>query len=395
MIALASAGLAPSPASAQTRAASPRAAEDLTRARILDQQGAKAYADGRYNDAIRYFEEAHRLGGPPFELWNIAKCHVRLDQPEQAAEMLERYLATPTLPAEDREEATQQLEALRKRPSTVTIASNPSGAAVTVDGRPAEGGKTPTSFNVQPGPHTIRLELPAHAPYSQTFEARYGRAILLDVPLAKNGTPPPPVPAQVNPYDAEEVRRIALRGHVGIMLPRYGSVGGSAHVQMDVTGTYRFADVGPTSFAAGAAVFLTGDSWSNTIAAPVATPQCGVLKDQNGATALSMFAIATAGWQIVSRLRAHAIGGLGLAGYLAGDLGGDVFTPSCTGGPGARPAVLMGAQLDYALTPLVRLSAMPIVLQLQPSFAGTRSDPIDSSGIWMRATIAIGAGVDL
>lgn len=397
MAVIASVGLVSSTVSAQTRTGSPRAADDLARARILDQQGAKAYADGRYNDAIRYFEEAHRLGGPPFELWNIAKCHVHLDQPEQAAEMLERYLATPTLPAEDREEATQQLEALRKRPSTVTIASRPSGAAVTVDGRPAEGGKTPTSFNVPPGSHTIRLELPTHAPYVQTFDARYGRAILLDVPLAKSGAPPPAptAPVQVNPYDAEEVRRIALRGHLGIMLPRYGSVGGSAHVQMDVSGTYRFADVGATSFAAGGAVFLTGDSWSNTIAAPVATPQCGVLRDQNGATALSMFAIGTAGWQIVPRLRAHAIGGFGLAGYLAGDLGGDVFTPSCTGGPGARPALLLGTQLDYALTPLVRLSAMPIVLQLQPSFAGTRSDPIDTSGIWMRATIAIGAGVDL
>ena len=54
-----------------------------------------------------------------------------------------------------------------------------------------------------------------------------------------------------------------------------------------------------------------------------------------------------------------------------------------------------GAQLDYALTPLVRLSALPLVLQLQPSFEGTRSAPLDASGVWMRATIAIGAGVDL
>jgi tetratricopeptide (TPR) repeat protein len=65
-----------------------RSAEDLARARVLDQQGTKAFVDGRYNDAIRYYEEAYRLGGPPFELWNIAKCYVRLDQPEQATEML-------------------------------------------------------------------------------------------------------------------------------------------------------------------------------------------------------------------------------------------------------------------------------------------------------------------
>jgi hypothetical protein len=51
--------------------------------------------------------------------------------------------------------------------------------------------------------------------------------------------------------------------------------------------------------------------------------------------------------------------------------------------------------LDHAITPVVRLSALPLVLQLQPAFDGTRSTPIDTSGVWIRATIAIGAGIDL
>ncbi|MDB4933751.1 MAG: Thiol-disulfide isomerase [Labilithrix sp.] len=399
--ALAAIAFAPALARAQAQSRAPgatspsaaaRAPEDLARARVLDQQGAKAYADGRYNDAIRYFEEAHRLGGPPFELWNIAKCHVRLDQPEQAAEMLERYLATPTLPSEDREEATQQLEALRRRPSTVTIASVPTGAAVTLDGRPpAEGGKTPTTFTVQPGPHTITLSYPKYAVYTQTLDAKYGRAIILDVPLARDTKH---APAE-NPYGDEEIRRIALRGYVGVMLPRYGSVGGAAHPELDVSGTYRFADVGATTFAVGATVFLTGDSWDNTVGAPGIAPPCGTLKNPRSATALSMFAMGTAGWEIVPRLRAHALAGLGVAAYFADDLGGDVFVPKCNPSPGARPALMAGAQLDYAITPIVRLSALPLVLQLQPSFEGTRSTPIDTSGVWLRATIAIGVGVDL
>ncbi len=48
------------------------ASEDLERARLLDQQGVRAYKEERYNDAIRFFDEAFRLGGPPSELWNIA-----------------------------------------------------------------------------------------------------------------------------------------------------------------------------------------------------------------------------------------------------------------------------------------------------------------------------------
>ena len=373
---------------ASTPAHSP---EELARARVLDQQGAKAYADGRYNDAIRYFEESHRLGGPPFELWNIAKCHVRLDQPEQAAEVLERYLATPALPAEERDEATQQLGELRRRPSTVTIASTPSGAAVTIDGRPPEGGKTPTSFVVQPGAHTITLTAPKYAVYTQTFEAKYGRAIILDVPLANEHRP---VPAD-NPYGDAEIRRVALRGDLGVMVPKYGSVNGDPHFTLVGSGSYRFADVGATTFAVGAMFLLTGDSWDNRVAAPATAMPCGNLSSPDAATALSMFLTGSAGWEIVPRVRAHALAGVGVAAYFAGDVGGDVFVPACSPSPGPKPAFMAGAQIDYALTPVVRLSALPLVLQLQPSFDGARSQPVDATGIWMRATIAIGAGVDL
>jgi hypothetical protein len=385
---------APRSAQAQRPAASPPRAEDLARARSLDQQGARAYGDGRYNDAIRYFEEAYRLGGPPFELWNIAKCHAKLDQPDQAADFLERYLATPTLPAEDREEATQQLEALRRRPSTLTLASTPSGATVLLDGKPVEGSpRTPTSFQVPPGQHTISLSAPGHATHMQTVEARYGRAIILDVPLGKERRPPPPR----NPYPPEEPedRRLALRAHLGVMLPKYGSVGGAAHVTGTLSGTYRFLDAGATAVEAGLLFAATGDSWDNTVGAEATVAPCGTLQNARSASAYSVFAMGGASWELVAKLRLHALGGAGIATYSADDLGGDLFVPACKPKPGPRPAMILGAELDYAITPLVRLSALPLLLQLQPSFEGTRSTPLDSSGIWLRATIAVGIGVDL
>ncbi|HSO39743.1 MAG TPA: PEGA domain-containing protein, partial [Labilithrix sp.] len=279
----------------------PARTEDLARARSLDQQGARAYGDGRYNDAIRYFEESHRLGGPPFELWNIAKCHAKLDQPDQAAEMLERYLATPTLPTEDREEATQQLEALRRRPSTLTLASTPAGATVLLDGKPVEGSaRTPTSFQVSPGAHTIALSAPDHATHIQTVEARYGRAIILDVPLGKARRPPPPQ----NPYPEDtEVRRLALRGHLGVMLPRYGSVGGAAHVTGTLSGTYRIVDLGATALEAGLLFAATGDSWDNTVGAAATVAPCGALNNARSASAYSVFAMGGASWELAARLR--------------------------------------------------------------------------------------------
>lgn len=108
-----------------------------------------------------------------------------------------------------------------------------------------------------------------------------------------------------------------------------------------------------------------------------------------------MFVMGTAGWEIAPRWRVNVIAELGLAAIFADDLGGNVFVSACKPSPGPRPAMTFGGQLDYALTPRVRLSALPTLLQVQPAFEGTRSVPIDTSGVWMRATIAIGARVDL
>jgi len=378
------------PATAPAGSNGPGRPDDLSRARTLDREGAKAYADGRYNDAIRYFEEAHRLGGPPFELWNVAKCHLRLDQPEQAADVLERYLATPSLPADDREEATAQLDALRKRPSTLTVASSPPGATVSVDGR-AEPARTPMSTTVSPGPHTVTLTLESYAAYTREIDARFGRAIILDAGLSKDRRPPPPA----NPYAATDDRRIALRAMLGIALPRFGSVGGGVQLGFSANGIVRVADVGATSFGVGGMLSVTGDSWKNTINAPGNAQPCGPLTGTTSATALSAFGIGAAGWELVPQLRVHALAGLGMAAYLAGDLGGDVFVPTCDASPGLRPAALVGAQVDYAVTKSFRLTALPIALQLHPAFGAARSAPIDATGVWLKTTIAVGAGVDL
>jgi hypothetical protein len=364
--------------------------DDLARARALDKEGAKAYGEGRYNDAIRYFEEAHRLGGPAFELWNVAKCHLRLDQPEQAADMLERYLSMPNLPKDDREEATQQLDSLKKRPSTITVSSTPSGAQVMVDGKVVEG-RTPLSVNVQPGGHTVTVSSAANAPYTRQVEARYGRAVIVDASLVgSDGRPPPPE----NPYDKADAAPITIRGSLGVSLPLHGSIGGNAGILFNALGTYRIADIGPAAISVGGLLSLAGDSWENRTGTPNEAPDCAPLRDAQGATALSVFGIGTASFPIIPKVRAVGIAGVGLAGYFVDNVGGDLFIPSCRASPGVRPALLFGAEIDYAITSNIRLSAFPLTWQLQPAFDGTRAAPRDASGVWMRFGIGIGAGVD-
>ncbi len=381
----------PADAAAQARRRRTAPADGLARARMLDKEGVKAFGEGRYNDAIRYFEEAHRLGGPPFELWNIAKCHLRLDQPEQAAEMLERYLETPNLPPDDRKEAGEQLDELRRRPSTLTVSSSPPGATVTVDGKPVEEGKTPVSITILPGSHTVVVSSDDHASTTRQVEARYGRAVIVDVALAKEDRPPPPE----NPYSESDEHRVALRALIDLVLTRHGGVGGSASAGGMFSGTYRVAEGSP-ALAVGGLLAVSGDSWGNTVDAPTTVQGCiGSLPTSFTATSISVFGIGTAGFNIIPRLRVVGVGGVGVAAYAISDTGGDLFIPSCTSSPGLRPALLLGAQVDYAIAGPLRLSAMPITMQLHPSFAGVRRTPIDASGVWLRFGFGLGIGVDL
>jgi hypothetical protein len=401
---------APGVAQADRKGPARGRADDLSRARALDKEGAKAYGEGRYKDAIKHFEEAYRLGGPPFELWNVAKCHLRLDQVEKAVEMLERYLATPNLPKDDRDEAARQLDQIKKRPSALTVSSTPSGAQVTIDGKSVEG-QTPVSVEIPPGSHTVTVTLPTHVPYTRRVDARYGRAVTVNAALgapqpqagAGEARPPPPEggggaprpPPPDHPYNKAAAAPVALRGAFGVMLPRYGSIGGTAGIGVMALGTYQLAEMSGIALSVGGLVTVSGDSWGNRTGQPNTAAGCGPITDAQSATALSVFALGSASVPITPKVRIVGLGGAGMAGYFVGDVGGDLFLPSCRASPGVRPALLFGAEIDYVVTQYLRLSAFPLTWQFQPAFDGARDAPRDASGLWMRFGISIGAGVDL
>jgi hypothetical protein len=157
---------------------------DLNAARELDQQGVRAFSAGRYRDAVMMFKEAHRLGGPPSELWNVSRALERLDQPEEAATQIEEYLGEKGLASEDRAEAQRELARLKQLSSPLTAVSVPNGALLTVDGQPA-GGATPTTTEISAGIHTIAMRHDGYAPKSMTVEARFGRAVVVEIELEK------------------------------------------------------------------------------------------------------------------------------------------------------------------------------------------------------------------
>jgi len=151
-------------------------------ARELDQQGVRSYRAGRYTDAIAYFRAAYQMGGPSSELWNIARCREGMDDAEGAAAAIDEYLALSDLPAQDRKDAAREAQALRARPSTLTIMTTPPGAYVNVDGK-ALSGSTPLSAEVRAGSHTIAVQRAGYLPAAQTIEARFGRAVIVALDL--------------------------------------------------------------------------------------------------------------------------------------------------------------------------------------------------------------------
>ena len=154
---------------------------DVEGARELDRQGVRAFLEGHYRDALLFFREAARLGGPPSEIWNMAKCHLKLDEPDQAAQLFSRVLHHPQALPEDRADARRELDLLEKRPSTVVIAARPSSARVWVDHRPLpRTGSVFVVVDLLPGIHRVRLERGASG-MEKEFEVSRGRARILEV----------------------------------------------------------------------------------------------------------------------------------------------------------------------------------------------------------------------
>ena len=374
---------------------------------MLDQQGVRAYREERYNDAIRYFEEALKLGGPPSEVWNIAKCHVRLDEPEEGAKYIEQYLSQKGLSPGDRAEAEQQLREIQHRHSTLTVASSPAGATVYLEGH-RWAGVTPASMDVAPGDHKLTSELAGYEPVERSITAKFGRAVIVDAKLSKNesllgstATSSSSHDAPADSAGASRARTRALtasssRGRSASPSRSSARSAGAPRPRASSTAAYVFADDPRYVVSLGVRAMITGDAWSNTQGLPNTAPNCGSsIPDSEGATAFSLLLDGAAAWRASPRWRLGGDLGLGVATYALGEAGGDLFVATCRPSPGVKPAAHLGLEASYAFSPELRLLLTPLFLEAQPAFDGTRSAPKDATGLWFRVGAAAGLAFDL
>ncbi len=144
----------------------------------------RSFRAGRFTDAVAYFRAAYQLGGPSSELWNIVRSLEGMDDLEEASSAIDNYLALGNLLPQDRADAQREAQALRSRPSTLTVTTTPSGASVSIDGKPAPGA-TPFSTELRAGSHTIEVRQTGYSPVTQTVEARFGRAVIVTLDLER------------------------------------------------------------------------------------------------------------------------------------------------------------------------------------------------------------------
>lgn len=361
----------------------PAAAEDpLARARALDREGVRAFQDGRYRDALRYFEDALALGGPASELWNAARCHQRLDEPELADEALARYAARGDVSAGDRREAERLRKELRARPSPLTVTSAPARAFVAVDGRPA--GAAPVTVEVAPGPHKVLVRAEGFAQREETVTAQWGRAIVIDAALEPQGAADSAAP---------RARRFSIEAGLGPSFGWLGAFGADAFVHGYAEASYAVVDLRRAVFGVGLRLAATGDSWGATVASP--SPAGCALPASFSQAELAAQLLVIAGAKLGERARVGLEVGGGVAGSTAGDrVGGDVYAASCSASQGVRPALHASLDASYRVLPPVRLVVRPLAIDVHPAFDGARVAPVDASGAWVRLAFAAGVALD-
>ncbi len=368
-----------------------RAQDDaLARARFLDQQGVRAFAEGRYRDAATLFNESYRAGGPATELWNVARCQLKLDDPDAARRTLEAYLAQQNLSADDRAEGKRLLDEIEKRVSTFVVASTPAGATVTLDGRVI--GTTPLTSTLQPGAHEIRV-----GDVTKHIQARDGRAVVISLELGA-------VPNRED--DEERHRKRTPKKHARRFSAELGVIGslsvlGGGAVVTGMVAPELALGLTPFVFKNGILGFglrfrATYDQWSTTGSVSNATTSCSPPNDYSAVEILAMPTVFGA-IRVGRHVSVGARVGFGGAFYASGSpIAGDLFTPACIYGGSLAPDGYAAVDVSISLAEQLRLVLYPATLDVHPAYVGARSDgSIDASGPWFRLGAGVSLAVDL
>ena len=162
-----------------------RGAEGDNSAKTLFENGARAYQEGRDEDAVDLFLKAYALDPQPELLYNTAQAYERLGDIRNALRCYRDYLRQGPS-AQDRSFVETRVSNLERRlreqgVQHVSVFTTPAGATVVLDG--TEVGKTPWTGEAPSGRHVVILRLAGYVEEKKDLLLT-DRAIDLDVTLS-------------------------------------------------------------------------------------------------------------------------------------------------------------------------------------------------------------------
>lgn len=195
--------------------------------------------------AAAEFQAAYQRCRDPWYLGMLTICFERAGQILNAIASIDAFLASGT--AEQRDEAVAARARLQSLISTVEVTTSPSGASLIIDGNSQEPPiVTPRSVQLDPGNHTIEVQLDGHAPQRQEFNTEPGQTYRLDLTMD----------TRTSQTSSAAHRRVAFTGSVALegggVLPiaspelqPYLGIGGnvSAGIELSLVRVEMIADI--------------------------------------------------------------------------------------------------------------------------------------------------------
>lgn len=183
--------LAPSAASAQRRGGSEaeRARVAHTQAREHFYDASVLYEQGNLEGAIVEFEASYALEPLPVVHFNLAQCLKGLYRYAEAAAQYERYLAdSDSVPADRRAAVRATIAELRSLIAPITLAIEPAGAEVRVDGRAVGTAPLSAPLELAAGRRVLEVALDGHVSVRDEIAVVARRPRTIRVRLARQET---------------------------------------------------------------------------------------------------------------------------------------------------------------------------------------------------------------
>jgi hypothetical protein len=192
----------PAPAAAAPAPAAPAAPDtdsdaEANRPKQLFDSGVQSFEEGRFADALASFEQAYRLKPHPLVQVNIANCYDKLNQPAEALEHFEAFLASSPGNSAQRDEVRTAVARLSKLAGRLNLQLTPEQAAGTLDDQAV---LHPPNQWVTAGRHRLSFAASGYEPAVRVVDVRAGETVEVSVNLQP--LPPPTLATSAAPAAA-------------------------------------------------------------------------------------------------------------------------------------------------------------------------------------------------